>query len=97
MNSEQSAPQGSHPADPRRPAPYPQQNLMGLGWQIAGTLVVFTVGGYYLDRWLDTGPWLLLAGAFLGMISIFVQIFRIANDLNRVDKAKKQAAKEDNR
>lgn len=61
------------------------QNLMGLGWQIASTLVVFTLGGYWLDRWLDTNPWFLLAGALVGMISIFVQIFKIAADLNRKD------------
>jgi F0F1-type ATP synthase assembly protein I len=62
------------------------QNLMGLGWQIASTLVVFTLGGYALDVWLDTKPWLLLVGALLGMVSIFVQIFRIASELNRHSK-----------
>lgn len=65
------------------------ENLMGLGWQIASTLVVFTLGGYGLDVWLNTSPWLLLTGALLGMISIFVQIFRIASDLNREDKRRK--------
>ncbi len=66
------------------------QNLMGLGWQIASTLVVFTLGGYWLDRWLDTNPWFLLTGALVGMISIFVQIFKIAADLNKKDAERKQ-------
>ena len=70
------------------------ENLMGLGWQIASTLVVFTLGGYGLDRWLDTSPWLLLTGALLGMLSIFVQIFRIAADLNNEDRRKKGKGKE---
>ena len=71
------------------------QNLMGLGWQIASTLVMFTLGGYWLDRWLDTGPWLLLSGATVGMLSIFVQIYRIAVDLNRSDR--KRGQKSDSR
>ena len=62
------------------------QNLMGLGWQIASTLVVFTLGGYGLDVWLETNPWFLLTGAALGMISIFYQIFKIASDLNRKEQ-----------
>jgi F0F1-type ATP synthase assembly protein I len=45
-----------------------------LGWQIASTLLLFTAGGYALDRWLDTLPWFLLAGAVLGMVGIFYQI-----------------------
>ncbi len=70
------------------------QNLMGLGRQIASTLIVFTLGGYGLDVWLDTKPWLLLTGAGLGMISIFYQIFRIASDLNRKDSAAKDRRSE---
>jgi len=31
-------------------------NLLGLGWQIASTLLLFTAGGYALDRWLGPEP-----------------------------------------
>lgn len=62
---------------------FSEQDLIGLGWQIAATLVVFTLGGYALDKWLGTSPWLILTGAMLGMIAVFVQIFRIASDLDR--------------
>ncbi|HEY5564074.1 MAG TPA: AtpZ/AtpI family protein [Rhodothermia bacterium] len=64
-------------------------NLLGLGWQIASTLLLFTAGGYALDRWLDTLPWFLLAGALLGMVGIFYQILRIANELDADEKRKK--------
>lgn len=67
-----------HPSKPRRPG----QNLIGLGWQIAATLVIYTLGGYGLDVWLDTAPWLLLTGSVLGMIAVFVQIFRVASELD---------------
>ena len=73
------------------------QNLMGLGWQIASTLIVFTFGGYWLDRWLGTKPWLLLAGATVGMISIFVQIYRISVDLNQADKKRSRNRKSEGR
>jgi F0F1-type ATP synthase assembly protein I len=29
-------------------------------------VVVFTVLGYYLDRWLHTKPWLMVSGVFVG-------------------------------
>ena len=40
---------------------------MGLGWALAVSVALGTVGGYYADRWLGTEPWLTLAGIFLGM------------------------------
>lgn len=64
-------------------------NLLGLGWQIASTLLIFTAGGYALDRWLDTLPWFLLIGAFLGMVGVFYQILRIAQELDEAEKRRK--------
>jgi ATP synthase protein I len=44
------------------------------------TLVVCTViglaGGYYLDRWLGSSPWLTLIGLLLGIVAGFVNFFR---------------------
>jgi ATP synthase protein I len=44
------------------------------------TLVVATViglaGGYYLDRWLGTSPWLTLIGLMFGIAAGFVNLFR---------------------
>ena len=44
------------------------------------TLVVATVlglaGGYYLDRWLGTSPWLTLVGLLLGIAAGCVNLFR---------------------
>ncbi|MGA7303983.1 MAG: AtpZ/AtpI family protein [Rhodothermales bacterium] len=64
-------------------------SLLGLGWQIATTLLIFTGGGYALDRWLGTLPWFLLIGAALGMVGVFIQIFRIAAELDRQEKERK--------
>jgi ATP synthase protein I len=44
------------------------------------TLVVATVmglaGGYYLDRWLGTSPWLTMIGLLFGIAAGFVNLFR---------------------
>jgi ATP synthase protein I len=44
------------------------------------TLVIATIiglaGGYYLDRWLGTSPWLTLIGLVFGIVAGFVNLFR---------------------
>jgi ATP synthase protein I len=57
------------------------------------TLVVATVlglaGGYYLDGWLGTSPWLTLIGLLLGIAAGFVNLFRTVNRAGRnVDDGK---------
>jgi F0F1-type ATP synthase assembly protein I len=39
-----------------------------LGYSIAIPLVLFAVGGRYLDKKLGTSPWLLLGGLFISII-----------------------------
>jgi ATP synthase protein I len=36
-------------------------------WRLVGSALVGVLGGYLLDRWLGTKPWLLLAFSFLGV------------------------------
>jgi ATP synthase protein I len=47
---------------------------------IGMTLVVATVlglaGGYFLDRWLGTSPFLTIGGLLLGIAAGFVNLFR---------------------
>lgn len=83
------------PADPDKPgdegsgfrssmktaSPY-----LGLGMQIALSMALFVVGGYLLDEWLGTTPWLTIVGAILGMIAIFTLIIRLSKTLNRHDR-----------
>ena len=90
--------------DPKRPARSRkptavswQQSLheassyLSLGMQLALTMVFFVAGGYFLDRWLGTEPWLLLVGAVLGMISVFVHLFRLVAQLNKKSEARRKA------
>lgn len=49
-----------------------------LGLELGFTMIAWSVIGYLLDRWLDTLPWLTLAGVLVGMISLFIQLARAA-------------------
>jgi hypothetical protein len=43
----------------------PQRDLAqagSLGFTLVAVVLVFTGGGYLLDRWLRTTPWLMVAG-----------------------------------
>lgn len=59
---------------------------LGLGMQLAFSMAFFTLGGYFLDRWLDTLPWLTIAGGVLGMIAVFVQLVRTTQQMSADDR-----------
>jgi F0F1-type ATP synthase assembly protein I len=48
--------------DSRRRAPA----VGSLGFILVALVVLCTVLGYFLDRWLGTTPWLMVAGVFVG-------------------------------
>ena len=56
----------------RKAAPY-----LNLGWTFAVTMALGVLGGWWLDGKLGTRPWLLLAGAALGITAAFVSFFRV--------------------
>ena len=45
-------------------------------------MLVYIFIGYFLDRWLDTTPWLMIVGSIIGMIAFFVQLYRLVQRLN---------------
>ena len=59
--------------------PSPWRALGGLA-TVGITLVVATagatIGGYFLDRWLGTTPWLTLVGMAVGIAAGFRELFR---------------------
>lgn len=63
---------------------------LGLGMQLALTMVFFTGVGYLLDRWLGTEPWLLIVGAVTGMIALFVHLVRVTTTVNRERRGKRE-------
>jgi ATP synthase protein I len=63
--------------------------------KLAQTLVVVTLFssnilggiliGYLLDRWLGTGPWLIITGIVMGLTGAIIGLIRVMNRLSRGD------------
>ena len=62
---------------------------LGLGMQIALSMALFVVLGYAIDQWLGILPWGTIAGALIGMASIFYHLMRVLNEINRTSSARK--------
>ncbi len=53
----------------------------GLGMQLTLHVAVLLTVGYFLDQWLETPPWLMMAGALLGATSGMRSVVRaVARD-----------------
>lgn len=48
---------------------------LGLGFQIALTLLSCVLIGLMIDKWLSTHPWFLIVGVVIGLINIFKILF----------------------
>lgn len=59
---------------------------LGLGMQIAASMVFFVGLGYLADRALGSTPWGLIAGAALGMVGILALVVRVANEASKKPK-----------
>jgi ATP synthase protein I len=53
--------------------------LSTIGLALVLATVIGLAGGYYLDRWLGTSPWLTLIGLGFGIAAGFVNLFRSVN------------------
>jgi ATP synthase protein I len=51
-----------------------------IGIQIGFTIGIGIIGGVYLDRWLNTGPWLTLLGLLIGVVSGFTRLYQIGKE-----------------
>lgn len=50
--------------------------VLGVGLQFAGAIVLFLFLGRWLDQKLGTEPWLLLLGVVVGAVGGFVSLYR---------------------
>lgn len=62
---------------------------MGLGTELAASVVGMLLIGYFLDEHFNTSPWLLLTGAAIGMIGGFYNFFREVQKLGKIDTRKR--------
>ena len=43
------------------------EQTMSVGYGAIAAILLFSVGGYALDRWLGTAPWLFIVGTVVGL------------------------------
>src|SRR4051812_2154715 len=55
----------------RKAGPY-----LDASWQLTGSVALWVVVGYFLDKWLHTAPWLLVVGAVFGIGLGFYLFFK---------------------
>lgn len=56
-------------------APY-----LDLGWRLAGTTAFPPLLGFGLDLWVQTTPWMLLAGCVVGLLGAVLQLRRLRGE-----------------
>lgn len=63
--------------------------LSSVGMALVLATVIGLAGGYFLDGWLGTSPWLTLLGLGLGIAAGFVNLFRSVKTAEReIDDSK---------
>ena len=66
---------------------------MGVGFRIAvellSAIVIGALAGLGLDRWLGTGPWLLILFFLLGSAAGFLNVIRVSRSMD-VERRKKK-------
>jgi F0F1-type ATP synthase assembly protein I len=50
--------------------------LSGIGFELVGAVVGFTLVGYWWDRHFGTGPWALVTGIALGLVGGMYNLIR---------------------
>lgn len=73
----------AHKRDEKFPGLQEALKYAGLGVQVAGALLIYIVLGFFLDRWLDTAPWLTIIGAAVGFAAMIAMLYRIGLQANQ--------------
>ena len=70
----------------RGPSQGQTAQLVNLGTMLFACVAVGLAAGYFADRWLGTGPWLLLIGLAFGIAAAVVNFIRTITRLNEQDR-----------
>lgn len=69
----------------REASPY-----ISVGIQMGMAMAFFTGLGWWLDEQFGTSPWLILTGGVLGVLGIFILLFRIVREMNEKTTRERQ-------
>jgi ATP synthase protein I len=80
--------------DPEKRKPNASRSY-GLGMELAGAVVGFTLLGYWIDRHFGSGPWGLLICVALGLVGGMYNMIRASLAASREDAKGDRQADED--
>ena len=66
-------------------------SAIAMSWQMAVAVLIPIVGGYYLDSYFKSSPWITLLGVALAFVLVWLIVKRTVNALP--DYAKKKGGK----
>jgi ATP synthase protein I len=61
--------------------------MTALGLEFSASVIGGLIGGYYLDEWLGTKPWLLMIGTFGGLGTAVVRLLALTKRFQRTRDA----------
>ena len=61
-----------------------------MGIQLAATVTLFILGGYWLDTRYDRSPVFTSIGAFLGMAIGFYHLIKVLKNIEKIEKQEKE-------
>jgi ATP synthase protein I len=69
---------------PRYKNAFDQISLYGtVGLELGISVAIGIAIGFYLDKWLDTSPWLAIFMMLCGTISGFIRIYRALKEMEK--------------
>jgi ATP synthase protein I len=74
------------PAERERPSRSQTAQLVNLGTMLFACVAIGLGAGYFADRWLGTGPWLLLVGLGFGIAAAGANFYRTIKTLSEQDR-----------
>jgi ATP synthase protein I len=58
--------------------------MSALGLEFSGSVIGGLIFGYYLDKWFNTEPWLLLLGTFGGMAAAVARLIQLTRRFAKI-------------
>lgn len=55
------------------------RDSMTNGFEIAGTVLIFSLLGWFIDRRFDSAPWFMMAFVFTALLAQFAKLYYVYN------------------
>ena len=69
-------------------------SAISMSWQMALAVLIPVVGGYYLDQYFKTSPWITLGGVLLALALVVLIVRKTISELPEYTKSTKESDKE---